>query len=229
MSHPVLGTVDVYVTAAARLFKARVRDGRLYVVMPPSRDVAGRLSRVLDDHLDGLQRLLADAGDRVRLLGADFRIDADHLHLRCALADCTDIHCVLRGETALVTLPAGQTSEALDENIRRAAADVLNRVAHHLLPPRLEALAARWGFHYRGVKIQSSRTRWGSCSTAGNINLSHYLVLLPDTLIDYVLLHELCHTVHMDHSPSFWDALDHCTDGRARELRAALRRHSTDL
>ncbi|MDR0682018.1 MAG: M48 family metallopeptidase [Dysgonamonadaceae bacterium] len=92
------------------------------------------------------------------------------------------------------------------------------------LPKQLERLAKEHGFKYNAVRIQKSKTRWGSCSSKATINLSLYLMLLPAHLIEYVLLHELCHTVQMDHSPAFWALLDKHTNGKARELRSELKK-----
>ena len=78
---------------------------------------------------------------------------------------------------------------------------------------------------YKSVKINSSRGRWGSCSASKAINLSYFLVLLPKHLIDYVLLHELCHTREMNHGDRFWKLLNELTDGKAMALRQELKNH----
>ena len=83
----------------------------------------------------------------------------------------------------------------------------LRREAEEMLMPRLEGYAAQHGFRYAAVRFRFQRTRWGSCSAKGNINLNVGLVFLPEPLIRYVLLHELCHTVALDHSERFWKAL----------------------
>ena len=96
-------------------------------------------------------------------------------------------------------------------------------------PPLLDALAEHYGLSYKRVKITGSKGRWGSCSAAGSINLSCYLMLLPSHLMDYVLLHELSHTKEMNHGPRFWELLDSMTEGRAHLLRAELRQFNTDF
>jgi len=101
----------------------------------------------------------------------------------------------------------------------------LRRKAQSVLPGQLAKLAELHGFRYAGVRIRKSRSRWGSCSSKGIINLSFYLLLLPEHLIEYVLLHELCHTVQMNHSPAFWNLLNKCTQNKARELRREIRKH----
>ncbi|MDR0546646.1 MAG: M48 family metallopeptidase [Dysgonamonadaceae bacterium] len=101
----------------------------------------------------------------------------------------------------------------------------LRRQALSYLPKQLKYLADTHHFHYQSVKIRKSKTRWGSCSSKKIINLSFYLMLLPVHLIDYVLLHELCHTVEMNHSVAFWTLLDRHTGGKAKALRKELRNH----
>ena len=104
----------------------------------------------------------------------------------------------------------------------------LRRRAQSVLPVQLAELARLHGFQYSGVKIRKSRSRWGSCSTKKSISLSLYLLLLPEHLIEYVLLHELCHTVQMNHGPAFWALLDKCTQNKARALRKEIREYKVD-
>lgn len=110
----------------------------------------------------------------------------------------------------------------------------LRRRARAYLPGRLAFLASRASescgaeFSYSRVFIKNNLTNWGSCSTKGNINLNLHLVKLSPELQDYVMLHELCHLVHPDHSPGFHKLLDSlCTAfglGPEKELRAELRK-----
>lgn len=102
----------------------------------------------------------------------------------------------------------------------------LRKEAKRILPQRVEELAGDFGFTFSGVKIQSSKTRWGSCSKEQNINLSFYLMLLPQHLVDYVILHELCHTREMNHGDRFWKLMDDVTEGKTKKLRAEMKRYS---
>jgi predicted metal-dependent hydrolase len=72
------------------------------------------------------------------------------------------------------------------------------------LGARLEGMSATTGLFYRRVRIGNQRTRWASCSRTGTISLNQKLLLLPEHLVDYVFIHELCHTVFLDHSRRFW-------------------------
>lgn len=102
----------------------------------------------------------------------------------------------------------------------------LRQKALAYLPVRTAELARDHGFTYRRITIRRSRTRWGSCSAVNNINLSIFLMRLPSHLIDYVILHELVHTVHKNHSAVFWESLERHT-GNARALAKEIRKYST--
>jgi predicted metal-dependent hydrolase len=77
-------------------------------------------------------------------------------------------------------------------------------LAKEVLPPRLHALAARHGLTVTRVSIRDQRSRWGSCARDGHICLNWRLVLMPEWVRDYVLVHELMHLRRMDHSPKYW-------------------------
>lgn len=102
------------------------------------------------------------------------------------------------------------------KDIPPVAPDEIERLrcqARSELPSRLEELALRYGFTYNRVTIKHNATNWGSCSVRNNINLNLNIVRLPRVLQDYILLHELCHLRHHDHSQAFHLLLEHvCTD-----------------
>ena len=94
--------------------------------------------------------------------------------------------------------------------IKKTLIDVMRWEARIYLPKRLKELADKHGFKYQDVSIKNTKTRWGSCSFANNINLNLHLMRVPEHLIDYVLLHELAHTVVKNHGEKFWLLLEHC-------------------
>lgn len=108
----------------------------------------------------------------------------------------------------------------------RAAVEVrLRRLAAVDLPERLAALALTHGFDVKAVSIRNQRSRWGSCSATGRISLNWRLVQFPPDVTTYVLLHELVHLRHLNHSRRFWTELARlCPTYQAS--RAWLRRHA---
>lgn len=89
----------------------------------------------------------------------------------------------------------------------QASIRALRRQAEQLLPQRLTKLAQLHGYKYRTVTIKRLKSRWGSCDHQTNIVLNLYLMQLPWECIDYVIIHELVHTVVMRHGPNFWQVM----------------------
>lgn len=115
---------------------------------------------------------------------------------------------------------------SLPPDEQKARVEALRRAAKMDLPPRIARLSAATGLKYEKLSIRASRTKWGSCSGVNHISLSIFLMTLPDVLRDFVILHELCHTVHHNHSPRFHALLDRLTGGREKELNRALRAYA---
>ena len=110
-----------------------------------------------------------------------------------------------------------------------AEIEQMRRQAKMQLPPRLEELAARYGFTYNRVTIKHNATNWGSCSSKASINLNLKIVSLPAVLQDYVLLHELCHLPHQDHGHAFHLLLEHVLTDNILKLADAGDTYAADL
>jgi predicted metal-dependent hydrolase len=89
----------------------------------------------------------------------------------------------------------------------------LSRQARKSLISWLDELSALSGLPYGKAAVRGQRSRWGSCSSRGNINLNYKLLFLPPDVVRYILHHELCHTVHPNHSRNFWLALSSLEPG----------------
>lgn len=114
-------------------------------------------------------------------------------------------------EDALIIVLAKGTpieSNEVQLAIRREIEGVLQMEARKILPNLVRNLASKHGFRYNKVTVKNIKTRWGSCSSKQNINLNIHLMRLPKHLIEYVILHELAHTVEPNHSKRFWDLLE---------------------
>lgn len=107
-------------------------------------------------------------------------------------------------------LPApGQPFEPFDRKVLKN----LTQQAAERIPERVAHFAARMGVTYGRITIRRQRTRWGSCSAKGNLNFNCLLMLVPPEVLDYVVVHELCHRKQMNHSAAFWaEAERFCPD-----------------
>jgi len=99
----------------------------------------------------------------------------------------------------------------------------LLRAARARLVPRLAMVAQSMGVEYSGVSVRRQRSRWGSCSARGTISLNCCLLFQRPEVVDYLLVHELTHLKHMNHSARFWQAVErHCPDWRALDRELVL-------
>lgn len=224
-----LGRMVVRVNPRARRLTFRTRTDAIYVTVPPR-----TTNKEIKEAIESLRHKLRAAQERLpedRKIDLDYRIDTQFfkLSLVSGQRDKFLAHSEL-GEMKIICPPtANFDDEKLQEWLRKVIEEALRRNAKIILPPRLYMLSNQFNLPYNKVKINSSRGRWGSCSGKKDINLSYFLVLLPQHLIDYVLLHELCHTVEMNHSDRFWELLNSVTDNKALRLRAELKKYKTDF
>jgi len=102
------------------------------------------------------------------------------------------------------------------------------KIARNYLSARLAQLAKQLNYSVKTFRLSSAKTRWGSCSTRGTISLNWKLVMAPRAVADYVILHELTHLDHMDHSKAFWNKLSQNFPGFERQ-RAWLKNNGKTL
>ncbi len=91
-----------------------------------------------------------------------------------------------------------------NQSLSREELAQLANQAMKVIPPKVAYYAARIGVIYGRITIRNQKTRWGSCSSKGNLNFNCQLMRFPDEIVDYVIVHELCHRIEMNHSPEFW-------------------------
>jgi predicted metal-dependent hydrolase len=112
--------------------------------------------------------------------------------------------------------------------IARPVRDHLTMLARSELSRRAQAYAARLGRPVARVGVRDTRSRWGSCSAGGNLSFCWRLILAPESVIDYVVAHEVAHLVEMNHGPRFWKLVDSLHPGKAA-ARAWLKEHRAEL
>jgi hypothetical protein len=118
----------------------------------------------------------------------------------------------LGGEGTLrIALPQAFQTEQDFEAIASALENWYWQSASDHILPRTAALASLYGFAFQKASIRDQKTRWGSCSSKRNLNFNWRLIMAPPAVIDYIILHELCHLKHLNHSRRFWQLVEkHC-------------------
>ncbi len=126
----------------------------------------------------------------------------------------------------VVTVPAPLAVESTEVQAEalKACTRAMRRQAEAYLPSRMYEIAQERGYTYRDVRCKALKTRWGSCSSNGIINLNIWLMQLSDELIDYVISHELTHLHHQHHQPDFWLELETMIPNY-KQLRKELKTH----
>jgi predicted metal-dependent hydrolase len=137
------------------------------------------------------------------------------------------LQAALKGNQVVLTVPADLEtgSDQVQHFIKKVVTEVCRKEAKEYLPLRVQELAIQFGFIYQKVFIKNLKSKWGSCSSTGNINLNLLLMLLPNYLIDYIILHELAHTLEHNHADGFWKLLNILTEGKARQLDKEIRKN----
>lgn len=205
---------------ATRL-KLRIAGGQVFLTIPP-RAKPDEIARFLQHSQAWLQQhsaLFTEQPIHTTSCADDFLTSPNSLSVSIlnnhySLKISESASSVVVNKENVIFLPKNQPAKYL-------TAWILSQ-SKQTLPKRLEQLAKQYGFIYQGCSVRHAKTRWGSCNHRGKISLNAGLALLDAEIADYVMLHELCHTRHMNHSAQFWTEVQRvCPDYQAQ--RIALR------
>ncbi|MBU8893618.1 MAG: M48 family metallopeptidase [Bacteroidales bacterium] len=143
---------------------------------------------------------------------------------------CNNIKTIITPDSIIINYPENidVKSPKVQEVIRTAIIKTLRSEAKDYLPDRTMQIAKQHNFKYNKVFIKNNKTLWGSCSAKNNINLNLHLLRLPDHLVDYIIIHELCHTVEKNHGKQFWELMD-TIQADAKKLSKELRNYSLQI
>lgn len=215
---------SVYADSRTRRMKMQWQNDRgLTIVIPQKRSSDMALKFMRDNYkwIETQQRFWKQIQSRSDV--PDFKIDG-HAMYRGKLIPISHWSDGSRNMTATFD-EAGITLKNMDsvmEHIPYIVKDIMIRQAKNDLPPRIREFAGKLKVPVNRISIRDQRTRWGSWSNRQNISLNWRLIMLPDQLINYVLLHELTHSFHPNHSDDFWISLENICPG-ARAKRDALK------
>lgn len=203
-------SVQIRHSSRAKHLRLSVRPGLIELVVPP-KVAKGQALAFLEQHRAWAEGKLRELDEKARKLPAVAGFTANpslpwrgqELPLRVAEEPGAKIHISV-DEAVHIRLPQG-----LGENRDAVAL----RAFYAWARPRLRQQAAqlvarhapRFGLHPREIRVKQMKTRWGSCGPRGDINLNWLLALAPEAVLEYVLVHEICHIRERNHSQAFWD------------------------
>ena len=245
---PVLTRVN----AQARGFTFRVKDGALLVTVPPyyrESDLRESIERMRHKLLKLWEKAVQSPTNQPqrRHIDWNFRLESDDITL-CLQPDATlhDGKFRLTKDRGHVTLLGPEDYDFSDPEhqkwLEKVITEQVRSYAKGMLPARLRALSQQFDLPFADVRINAAHGRWGSCGrkqkrslfglssqTDYHIHLSLYTLLLPERLQRLVMLHELTHTLEMNHSPRFHARLNTMLDGQEAALEKELKKYTTSI
>ena len=226
--HKTTGSFEVRVSPKAKRVRITVTFGGQVTVVVPNGFDHQQIPSLLDRHARWLQKAKIRMQDRVKLSEV-LPLKSDTLEL-ASVSESWAVQYQL-GEGTMIEIRSNGSNELTVtgpiEDFAKVQSALLAWIKQHIEPfliSRVDELSRQAGCHPAKVTIRSQKTRWGSCSSSGAISLNLRLAFLPAHLVDYVILHEIAHLSHMDHSIRFWETMEtlvpqpRCLD---RQLRTA--------
>lgn len=201
LKDPEFGSITLRRSRLARSIRLRITNGGMISVSLPLRTPLFIVKQFLNESRSNIRRVLTDTTTKKPEYKAGDIIGKSHT---LQFASATTYGHYIEQTRLVVHHPPEIHTDLLQAEIQKGILKALRLQAKSYLPRRLTQLALQGNFTYTKLRFSSAGTRWGSCSSNGTISLNIWLMQLPYELIDYVILHELCHTKHMNHSAAFW-------------------------
>lgn len=222
------GTINYKRSVRASRIAVRILPGGLDVTLPLTKSTAEANAFILSisDRILQKQKRIQLRNQNI-VLTEESGYQTMTFGVTLQKSDRKDVFFQFQKEELRIEFPkdADLSSDRLQQVCWKGIHYFMKKEAKRILPGRVAYLAQQHGFDFNDVKIQSGKTRWGSCSSQKNINLSFYLMMLSHELVDYVILHELCHTVEMNHGERFWKLMDKVTGGKTDQYRRELKKY----
>lgn len=216
-----LGDIILVSNIRAKKIIARYRDGHFRITHPVHMK-PGEIENVINKMRPGLMKLKENNSTLLLKPGSILKLSCFDVLIK--ESDYNNIYVKLSEGRLIILCPkdTAYSHPSVQHKLRSLIDREMTKEARRILPSRVEYFAKKYRFEYSSVRINKSITRWGSCSSRKNINLSFRCMLLPEHLIDLVILHELCHTREMNHGENFWKILDDVTEGESKTLTRKL-------
>jgi predicted metal-dependent hydrolase len=200
----MLVTVDRIIRSKRRTIALIVEDNGSVTVRAPMRISATIIQEFVAKHANWLEKKQAEMRATTPARPKQYLPGENFLHLGREYA----LEIVHGQQKKLVLDDRFLLAESARENAELVFQNWYRHQANLIIPERVKFFADKYMFHYDRIRITSARTRWGSCGSKGTLSFSWRLIMTPLEVVDYVIIHELAHTVHHDHSKRFWGLVE---------------------
>lgn len=217
----LLGDILIRPLKNGRYIKFRISDGNVTATVP--------YGTQMKDFISDLEHLRDRISEKITSQKVIFQEGtiflSDWLSVDMEMSE--GANHIIRGHDNKYVISVPRNAED-SEIIKNGIYQAMKHRARQVLPELVGELSKAYGFRYKSLKINSSKGRWGSCNQNGDINISLYVMKLPKHLTSYIILHELCHTIHMEHSREFYSLLNTCSNGKSEQYKKELKQYTTD-
>ena len=196
--------IDQIIRSKRKTLAVIIKNDGSLIVRAPMRTSDQRIKEFVEEHRSWIQKKQAEIksivllspkqyvpGEMFMFLGESYPLE---------IVKDQEKSLILNGSFKLADKAANRAETIFERWYRGQAKKILKE--------RVDLYASHYGFQYQGIKITSAKTRWGSCSSKGALNFSWRLIMAPLEQVDYVVAHELVHTIHHNHSNTFWKKVE---------------------
>lgn len=145
---------------------------------------------------DKVQKLYV-SGEKILLLGKEYLIDI------IVNESLKNAKVSLLKEKIIIECTCKKSN-----NIKNIIENWYRKIAKEIFNERTLYYANKIGIEYNKISIKNQKTRWGSCSSKKNLNFNFRLIMAPKEILDYIIIHELCHLIHFNHSKEYWETVE---------------------
>lgn len=230
-TYPNIGTVHFSRKRICKKISLRVKsNGEIYVSLPMFCPMA-KAEAFLLSQTKWVQEHQKTIHDKKRLITESAQHFTHFHNLEIVTSVDNSFRYKVTQDVIKILIPNNHNieEEIIQKNIQSIIVETLRAEAKTYIPKRVEELATQHGFCYAQVKISSAKTRWGCCNSRKSLTFSLFIMTLPYHLIDFVILHELCHTIHMNHSEAFYALHNQCLQGKLKEYEKEIKTCRMDV
>lgn len=214
----------------ARSLKLKVEPSGEVVVVSPKHVPSKLIQDFVNSHLEWIAKTQAKlravtptaSYDRMQLFGREYQLAVTE-------EPNFKLGVTLKESALIIRLPSrNQTPSLKSPRVKQELEKYLKATAEKYIVPRTHQLADIMHIKFGRITLREQKSRWGSCSSQGNLNFNWRLVHYPPAVIDYVIIHELAHRKHMNHSTAFWNFVREY-DPEFLKHRGWLKRHGLNV